>query len=160
MSANASTAPKKGGGTDTKYDIDNVIPVLLAALGNPAINYGAMAAMDEVGRTEYAWQHRFRRWKSMANDITAAHPDMAGGLATNSKKRVTPAKGEGENTSKKPRVQKKGIAQKAKKAAGGRDASHASEDDINKPKFKVEEETDDDEEDEDEYTDMVFDKAA
>ncbi|KAL9129766.1 MAG: hypothetical protein Q9217_001878 [Psora testacea] len=81
MSANARPTAKKGGGADTKYDMDNVLPVLLAVLGNPSINYSAMAAMDEAGRTEYAWQHRFRRWRSMASDIATAHPDVAAATA-------------------------------------------------------------------------------
>ena len=78
MSANASPAAKKGGNENTKYDIDSVLPVLLASLGNPTIDYKAMAAMDELERTEFAWQHRFRRWKVQAKDILAAHGDEAG----------------------------------------------------------------------------------
>ena len=91
MAPTDASPPKRGGASDTKYDIDNVVPVLLAALGNPAVNYKAMAAVDNLQRTEFAWQHRFRRWKSVANDLLAANPDVAG-VATVATAKRTPAK--------------------------------------------------------------------
>ena len=90
--APAETSPNKKGNADsTKYDIDNVIPVLLASLGNAPVNYKTIAAMDDLGRTEYAWQHRFRRWKSLAKDILDAHPGLVTAAATAAPKR-SPAK--------------------------------------------------------------------
>ena len=74
MATTASPAGKKANADTSKYDIDNVIPVLLAVLENPSINFKKMAAMDDVGRTEFAWQHRFRKWRAAAKDIAVAHP--------------------------------------------------------------------------------------
>lgn len=83
------SATKKN--VESKYDIDNVVPLLLAALGNPAINYKTMEAMDELSRTEYAWQHRFRVWKAKAKEIAEKNPDHAPPMTGTPTKKRTPA---------------------------------------------------------------------
>lgn len=75
MASTDSPASKKANSDTAKYEIDNVIPLLLATQGNTGFSFKLMAALDDAGRSEFAWQHRFRRWKAAAKGIIAAHPE-------------------------------------------------------------------------------------
>ena len=94
--SNSANTPAKGGkkGGDTKYDLDNVLPLVLAVLGNPSLNYKNMEIMDPEHRTAVAWQHRFRAWKTKGKEIADAHPSItdASTSAAAPKKRAPAAK--------------------------------------------------------------------
>lgn len=98
------TPTKRGAGAGSTSDIDTIIPLLFA--GSPGIipNYNKMSALDEHGRTASALEHKFRKWRQVARDILAAHPEEAG-----SEKVVGQP-----NKTKNPRSSKKG-----KQANGG-----------------------------------------
>lgn len=92
--------PKGKGGrapANANNDTDSIMPLLFATLGNPRVNFKAMAAMDELGRSESALEHKFRTWRQKGRDITAKNPQTAGislvpSGGANTKKGRAPAK--------------------------------------------------------------------
>ena len=80
-------------------DTDTLVPLLLAAVGNPKISFKNMAAMDELGRTESSLEHRFRKWRQKGREIAAKHPENTGTLDASSA---------GTANTKEPRVSAKG----------------------------------------------------
>lgn len=48
---------------------DDVIPILLAANPGLTLNYKKMAALDPQQRTNFSWEHKFRKWRASAKDI-------------------------------------------------------------------------------------------
>lgn len=93
--------PKGKGGKATanaSNDADSIVPLLLATIGNPAISFKKMAAMDELGRTESSIEHRFRKWRQKGREIAAQNPAHTGILGASSagaavtKKPCAPAK--------------------------------------------------------------------
>lgn len=105
-----SIAPNNKGGKAAvadKYDADSMIPLILATLGNPPTNYKIMAALDPHGRTESAFQHRFRSWRKEALALTEANPEIAvNAVSTPGKKRVpvTKKNGNGKGNAKQTDV--------------------------------------------------------
>ncbi len=93
MSATTTSNGKGGKATaaESKYDVDNLIPLIFATLGNPTINYKIMAALDPHGRTEAAFQHRFRTWRKEGLALADANPEMAIPTASAPAKKRTPA---------------------------------------------------------------------
>lgn len=106
----ATTTPTGKGGKAAvvdKYDADSMIPLLLATLGNPPPNYKTMAALDPQGRTESAFQHRFRSWRKEGLALVEANPEVAAAAATTpGKKRAPIAKknGNGKGNAKQADV--------------------------------------------------------
>lgn len=83
MSTEAS--PKGKGGrapANANNDADSIMPLLFATIGNPAISFKKMAAMDELGRTESSLEHKFRKWRQKGREIAAENPENAGNLGT------------------------------------------------------------------------------
>ena len=95
-------------------DADTLVPLLLATIGNPAISFKKMAAMDELGRTESSIEHRFRKWRQKGREIAAQDPAHTGSLGTSSagaavtKKPCVPAK-KGANDGGKGLIKQDGI---------------------------------------------------
>ena len=101
MSTEASPKGKGGRAPANAHNhADDIMPLLFATIGNPAISFKKMAAMDELGRTESSLEHKFRKWRQKGREIAAKHPGNAGTLDTASagapatKKPRTPAKKE------------------------------------------------------------------
>ena len=93
--------PKGKGGrapASANNDADSIMPLLFATIGNPAISFKKMAAMDELGRTESSLEHKFRKWRQKGREIAAENPENAGTLraasagAATTKKSRAPAK--------------------------------------------------------------------
>ena len=61
---------------------DSIVPLLLATIGNPIIDFRKMATMDELGRTESSLEHRFRKWRQKGREIVLENPEHAGALGT------------------------------------------------------------------------------
>ena len=102
MSTEAS--PKGNGGkapADASNDADSLVPLLLATIGNPAISFKKMAAMDELGRTESSLEHRFRKWRQKGREMAAENPTHTGTFGTSLA---------GAATTKKPRAPAKNAA--------------------------------------------------
>ena len=93
--------PKSKGGkapANANNDEDSMIPLLFATIDNPSINFKKMAAMDELGRSESSFEHKFRKWRQRGREIAAKNPAHAGSPGTSDK---------GGATSKKPRASAK-----------------------------------------------------
>ena len=75
MSTNES--PSKGRKGTAPVDLDSIMPLLFATLGNPSVNFNKMAAMDPEGRTYSTLEHKFRKWRQGGRDIAARLPDLA-----------------------------------------------------------------------------------
>ena len=87
--------PKGKGGrapASANNDADSIMPLLFATIGNPAISFKKMAAMDELGRTESSLEHKFRKWRQKGREIAAKNPENAGTLGTTSAAATTPKK--------------------------------------------------------------------
>lgn len=106
--------PKGKGGrapANANNDADSIMPLLFATIGNPAISFKKMAAMDELGRTESSLEHKFRKWRQKGREIGAENPENAGNLGAASagaaitKKPRTPAKKGASGTGKGPAKQ-------------------------------------------------------
>lgn len=82
MSTEASPKGKGGRAPMNANDADSIMPLLFATIGNPAISFKKMAAMDELGRTESSLEHRFRKWRQKGREIAAENPENAGTLGT------------------------------------------------------------------------------
>ena len=80
--------------SEVTYDMDSLMPLLFATIGNPSINYNKMAAMDTQGRTYSALEHKFRKWRQEGRNIAEQNPEHAGTFtaATPKKPRQTAAK--------------------------------------------------------------------
>lgn len=102
MSTNPSPNGKGGGkaSNGVSNDADSIMPLLFATIGNPAISFKKMAAMDEHGRTESALEHKFRKWRQKGRDIAAANPEHAGPAAASptKKPRAPPKKAANSKT--------------------------------------------------------------
>lgn len=134
MSTEAS--PKGKGGrapANANNDADSIMPLLFATIGNPAISFKKMAAMDELGRTESSLEHKFRKWRQKGREIAAENPEHAGSLGTASA---------GAATTKKPRAPpKKGANGKGKGPAEQVDVGD-EEDDVDEEAGTVKQEPD------------------
>ncbi|KAF6236572.1 hypothetical protein HO173_005353 [Letharia columbiana] len=134
MSTEAS--PKGKGGrapANAGNDADSIMPLLFATIGNPAISFKKMAAMDELGRTESSLEHKFRKWRQKGREIAAENPENAGTLGTANA---------GGATTKKPRAP-------VKKGANGKDEGPVKqagvedeEDDIDEEAGAIKQESD------------------
>lgn len=109
--------PKGKGGkalANASNDADSLVPLLLATIGNPAISFKKMAAMDELGRTESSFEHRFRKWRQKGREIAAQNPVHTGTLGTSNpgaaitKMPCAPAK-KGANDGSKGPIEQDGI---------------------------------------------------
>jgi hypothetical protein len=89
------------------YTADAVIPLLLAAHNMSTINYKGMAALDTEGRTESAFEHKFREWRAAAKELHEAHERKVNGDRT----------GEFETGCESQKDEKKLAATKAAKEA-------------------------------------------
>lgn len=122
MASSDSPATAKGNADAAIYDVDSVMATTLAALGNPSIPYKKMAAVDPKKRTEFAWQHRFRKWRSAAKDLMSAHPEvLEGGI-------VTPS----TCATKKTPASKRKSAQKVDDATDDNEINSGTEDGVRK----------------------------
>ena len=77
--------PKSKGGkapTNVNNDEDSVMPLLFATIGNPSISFKKMAAMDELGRSESSFEHKFRKWRQKGREIAIKNPAHAGSPST------------------------------------------------------------------------------
>lgn len=105
MSATATPRAKAGA---APTDVDSIMPLLFATIGNPAISFKKMAAMDPENRTESSLEHKFRKWRQMGREIAEKNPEHAGSfaVATPKKPRAAPAKkgASGKVNSKQPDV--------------------------------------------------------
>jgi len=91
MSTNAGAS--KGRKSTVGTDADSIMPLLFATIGNPAISFKKMAAMDEEGRTESSLEHKFRKWRQQGREIAEKYPEHAGPVDSTPKKtRAAPAK--------------------------------------------------------------------
>ena len=70
---------KRGAGTGpgSTSDIDSIIPLLFAAHPNLMPDYKKMAALDDHGRSNYALEHKFRKWRNASREIVEKHPEVA-----------------------------------------------------------------------------------
>lgn len=93
MPANPNAAGK-GRQSTVGTDADSIMPLLFAAIGNPAVSFKKMAAMDSEGRTESSFEHKFRKWRQQARDLAEKFPEIAGPAPerTPKKPRAAPAK--------------------------------------------------------------------
>ncbi len=89
-----STAASPRGKATAITDVDSIMPLLFAVIGNPAISFKKMAAMDAEKRTECSLEHKFRKWRQMGREIAEKNPEHAGTFtATTPKKpRAAPIK--------------------------------------------------------------------
>ena len=95
------------------------MPLLLATLGNPSVSFKKMAAMDELGRSESSFEHKFRKWRQRGREIAAKNPAHAGssntfdvGGATTKKPSASAGKGansNGKGSIEQARADDKGI---------------------------------------------------
>ena len=97
-------------GKGAKDDVDSIMPLLFATIGNPSISFKKMAAMDELGRTESTLEHRFRKWRQKGREIAAANPEHAGvtaaaGTQTSIPKKRASAKKNRDSKGKAPAKQ-------------------------------------------------------
>lgn len=101
----AAASPR---GKATATDVDSIMPLLFATIGNPAINFRKMAAMDAESRTQASLEHKFRKWRQTGREIAEKNPEHAGTFtATTPKKpRAAPVKKGvgGRNKGKQPDV--------------------------------------------------------
>ena len=103
MSAQDKNAAKRGPGTGSTSDIHTIIPLLFAAHPQLMPDYRKMALLDDYGRTNYALEHKFRKWRIASRRILEDHPEVAveGSGMTAKKGRKSKAKGgnsEGEGS--------------------------------------------------------------
>ena len=115
MSTEANSQGKGGRpSTNANHDIDSIMPLLFATIGNQSISFKKMAAMDELGRTESSFEHKFRKWRQKGREIAAQNPEIAGPLGTSSARATTtrqpraPAK-HGSKARSKEAVERAGI---------------------------------------------------
>lgn len=66
------TTPTKSAANQTAGS-DEIIALYLAAHGHPVINYKQMAAMDLQNRTASAFEHKFRKWRARAKELSEEH---------------------------------------------------------------------------------------
>ena len=99
--------PGKGRQSTVGNDVDSIMPLLFATIGNPSMNFKKMAAMDSEGRAESSLEHKFRKWRQMGREIAEKFPEHAGPVT--------------ERTPKKPRALpiKKAANGKGKQSGGG-----------------------------------------
>ncbi|KAK4696409.1 hypothetical protein P7C71_g1494, partial [Lecanoromycetidae sp. Uapishka_2] len=117
MSTNAVAPSPKGKGAATN-DIDSIMPLLFATIGNPPINFKNMSAMDTEGRSASALEHKFRKWRQKGREIAEANPNHAGTMATTA----------GTTPTKRPSAKKNGNEKgKAKQADIGEEEGEADE---------------------------------
>lgn len=90
MSAAASARGKATAPTD----VDSIMPLLFATIGNPPISFKKMAAMDAENRTESSLEHKFRKWRQLGREIAEKNPEHAGSFTavTPKKPRAAPVK--------------------------------------------------------------------
>lgn len=82
-------------------DASTIIPLLFAAHPTLVPDYRRMAAMDDIGRTQAALEHKFRTWRQDGKKIAAAKGDTEG-MKSVTKKAVSTTKVAGEK--KAPRT--------------------------------------------------------
>lgn len=103
-----TTAASPRGKATATTDVDSIMPLLFATIGNPAISFRKMAAMDAEKRTEASLEHKFRKWRQTGREIAEKNPERAGTFtATTPKKpRAAPVKRRvnGGNKGKQPDV--------------------------------------------------------
>ena len=89
-----NTSPSKGRGSTGVTEVNSIMPLLFATLGNPSINFKKMAAMDTEGRSDSALEHKFRRWRHEGRAILENHPEHAGKMdgGGSKKPRAAPSK--------------------------------------------------------------------
>ena len=97
-----SAAASARGKVTAPTDVDSIMPLLFATIGNPAISFKKMAAMDAEDRTESSLEHKFRKWRQMGREIAEKNPEHAGSFTavTPKKPRAAPAKNGGNAQSK------------------------------------------------------------
>ena len=95
-------------------DEDTMIPLLFATIGNPSVSFKRMAAMDELGRSESSFEHKFRKWRQKGREIAAKNPAYAGSPGTSNvggaatKKPNASAK-KGDNGKRKGSIEQAGV---------------------------------------------------
>ena len=105
MSSEAKPRSKGGKApANANNDESSMIALLFATIGNPSINFKRMAAMDELGRSESSFEHKFRKWRQKGREIAAKNPSHAGfpgtsdvGGATTKKPSASTRKGANSN---------------------------------------------------------------
>ena len=60
---------------------DEIIPLIIAANPGLILNYKAISALDPNKRTPSSFEHRFRKWKARAKELTPESADLMGGEA-------------------------------------------------------------------------------
>ena len=124
--------PKSQGGkapANANSDEDSLISLLFATLGNPSISFKKMAAMDELGRSESSFEHKFRKWRKKGREIAAKNPAHAGSPSTPNV---------GGATTKKPSAStKKGANSNGKGSIGQADDDEEIEDDYGEGSNKM-----------------------
>lgn len=92
-----SSAPSPRGKPAAATDVDSIMPLLFATIGNPSISFKKMAAMDPENRTESSLEHKFRKWRQKGREIAEKNPEHAGsfGADTPKKSRGSTAKSGG-----------------------------------------------------------------
>ena len=87
--------PKGKGGkapANANNDDHSLIPLLFATIGNPSVSFKKMAAMDELGRSESSFEHKFRKWRQKGREIAAKNPAHAGSSNTSDSRSATTKK--------------------------------------------------------------------
>lgn len=93
-----SSAPSPRGKPAAATDVDSIMPLLFATIGNPSISFKKMAAMDPENRTESSLEHKFRKWRQVGREIAEKNPEHAGSFtAATPKKPRAPAAKSGAN---------------------------------------------------------------
>ena len=101
-----TNAATKGRKSSVGTDADSLVPLLLAALGNPLVNFRIMASLDDEGRTQNSLEHKFRKWRQLGREIVEKHPEVAGPVTSPDQKKTRTApvkqtkdsKGKGKQT--------------------------------------------------------------
>ena len=101
---------------------DDIIPLLLA-VHKLVPNYKAMSALDQGGRTQSSFEHKFRKWRARARELLLARDGTTGEATLNpepnvKKRAKESAVGEPEDGSpkKKAKASRKPSVKEAKKA--------------------------------------------
>ena len=109
--------PKSRGGkapANANNDEDSVMPLLFATIGNPSISFKKMAAMDELGRSESSFEHKFRKWRQKGREIAAKNPAHAGspgafGVGGATTKKPSASAKKGANSNGKRSIEQAGV---------------------------------------------------
>ena len=132
MSKEASPKSKGARAPTNSTDANSIIPLLLATIGNPTISFKKMAAMDELGRTESSFEHKFRKWREKGREIAAQNPEHFG---------TQESAGAGAAASKGPRaLSKNAVSGKGKAPAKQVDVGDKNEDEVDEKAETVQQE--------------------